>query len=301
MKKRASVFFLLPILALLISTGVFMHLASAGAAPTSKFPIHGMKPYSRHNSAAAPAVTNSNLTYHGGPVMAGTAHNYLIFWEPSGSTVTPKYNQLIKKYFQSVGSSGLYKNNQQYANSNGQAPLNAVLAGTFTDKASYPANPMTDTQVQAEVTHAMSVKHWTTSINNIFYVFTAGGEHNTIADANGFCAYHSAFGTGTIYAAIVYPTVFPGGGCLVPLPSPNHDQIADSAIDFSSHEQMEAATDPFLNAWYNVDFAHEIGDECNFVFGPRNSSGGDVTFGSHTFLVQEEWDNARSGCVISGP
>lgn len=54
-------------------------------------------------AATPPSISGSGqLTYHGGPVMAGTAHVYLIFWEPSGHGVTPGYNQLIERYFQGV-------------------------------------------------------------------------------------------------------------------------------------------------------------------------------------------------------
>lgn len=299
MKQRVLMLFLLPILTLAIVTGVvFAHLSSARAVSTGKFPINGMKPYGSHISAN---VSNGNLTYHGGPVMAGATKAYLIFWEPTGSVVTANYNKLNKRYFRDIGASSLYEINEQYTSTDDKAPEDAFLAGTFLDTHPYPANPMTDAQVQAEVTSAMSANGWTASIHHIFFVYTASGEHNVLGDTNGFCAYHSAFGTNTLYAAMIYPTVL--AGCLVPLPSPNNDQIADSAINFDSHEQMEAATDPLLNAWFNVDIAHEIGDECDFVFGPRDQFGGDVTFNGHDYIVQEEWNNATSGCALgtSGP
>jgi hypothetical protein len=303
MKQRAWMFFLLPLLTLVIALVAFVQpwgsrpASNVYATSTGNSLVGGMKPYGSQNVAG---VTNGNLTYHGGPVMAGTAHVFLIFWEPTGSVVTSKYNQLNKRYFQDINTTGLYENNQQYTNASGKYPADVLLGGTFLDTHPYPANPLTDAQVQAEVTHAMSVKGWKASIDHIFFVFTAAGEHNATADLNSFCAYHSFFGTNTIYAAIVYPTVLTG--CLAPLPSPNHDQIADSGINFDSHEQMEAATDPILpTGWFHVDTAHEIGDECDFVFGPRNSLGGDVIFHGHPYLVQKEWDNAKSGCVLKGP
>src|ERR1700730_3448932 len=245
MKPRALTFFLLPLLALVIGAVAVGHLSGTHAASpraashtAGSNPISGAKPF----GSQAPAVSNGNLTYHGGPVMAGTAHVFLIFWEPTGSVVTPKYNQLNTRYFKNVNDTGLYENNQQYTNASGKYPGDVVVAGTFLDTVAYPSNPMTDAQVQAEVTHAQTVKGWTSSLHNIFFVFTASGEHNVVGDTNGFCAYHSAFGTNTIYAAMIYPTVL--AGCLAPLPSPNHDQIADTEINIDSHEQMEAATDP---------------------------------------------------------
>jgi hypothetical protein len=67
-----------------------------------------------------------------------------------------------------------------------------------------------------------------------------------------------------------------------------------------SHEQNEAATDPLLNAWFDSS-GNEIGDKCNFHFGPTKSFGGDVKLNGHPYEVQEEWDNARSACVLKGP
>src|SRR6266702_342002 len=307
MKPRALAFFLFPLLALVIGTMVVGHLSDTHAASphaashtAGSSPMAVMKPYGSHNS---PTVANGNLTYHGGPVMDGTAHVFLIFWEPAGFGVTPKYNPLMTRWFKDVErfpeDSPLYENNEQYTSTDDKAPEHVVVAGTFLDTHPYPANPMTDAQVQAEVTHAQTVNGWTSSIHNIFFVYTSSGEHNAAADGIA-CAYHNSFGTNTIYAAMIYPTVL--AGCLAPLPSPNHDQIADSEINISSHEEMEAATDPIVSpvatGWYHVDTAHEIGDECNFVFGPRNSLGGDVKYFSHPYLVQKEWDNAKSGCTL---
>ena len=60
---------------------------------------------------------------------------------------------------------------------------------------------------------------------------------------------------------------------------------------------MEAATDPLLNAWYDLA-GYEIGDKCAWIFGSGN---GDVTWNGHSYEVQKEWDNHVRGCVLSGP
>ncbi|HEX9130839.1 MAG TPA: hypothetical protein VF844_00960, partial [Ktedonobacteraceae bacterium] len=74
----------------------------------------------------------------------------------------------------------------------------------------------------------------------------------------------------------------------------------DSTINVTSHEQMEAATDPYLNAWYDAS-GNEIGDKCAWRFGALNAQGGDVSWNGHAYYVQKEWDNAKSRCVLSGP
>ena len=234
--------------------------------------------------------------------MVNTANAYAIFWEPTGSYVSPTYNSLILRYFGDVGSSRLYHNNTQYTQSGGGFPSSAVLASSWVDTAAYPGSTLSDAQVQREVTHAQAVNHWSSSIHNIFFVFTARGENICSGNScsfTSFCAYHGAFGSSTIYAAMPY-TGTNLSACGVST-SPNHDFDADSTINVTSHEQIEAATDPLLNAWYDLA-GYEIGDKCAWIFGPTNSNGGDVTWNGHTYEVQKEWDNYLSrGCVLSGP
>jgi hypothetical protein len=84
--------------------------------------------------------------------------------------------------------------------------------------------------------------------------------------------------------------------------SPNRDADADAEINVTSHEQMEAATDPEASGWFGAGgvFKDEIGDKCVGVYGPLNEDGADVFFKGHPYIVQEEWDNAVSGCVLPG-
>ncbi|MEO8970495.1 MAG: hypothetical protein ABI406_02710 [Ktedonobacteraceae bacterium] len=247
---------------------------------------------------------SGNMTYHGGPVMHGTAHLYAIFWEPTGSYVSPMYNSLILRYFSDVGSSPLYHNNSQYHNSHGTSPHNAVLAGSWVDTAAYPSNPVQDSDIQNEVTHAQQVNGWASSIQAIFFVFTAKNEVTCGpygCSFSGNCAYHDFFGShpATIYADMPYAGS-DQSGCGAPT-SPNHDVDADREITLIDHEQMEAATDPLYTAWYSSYYnGGEIGDKCYGVYGNINKNGANVIWNGHPYIVQEEWDNAKSGCVLKG-
>jgi hypothetical protein len=241
----------------------------------------------------------ANLLNHGGPVMAGTAHVFLILWEPIGSFVSANYNALIQQFVPDLGASGLYHNNVQYTGSNGTI-VNMVLSGVFVDTAPYPSNPISDAQVQAEVTHAKAVNGWVSSISNIFPVFTARSENICLGSScsfTTFCGYHNFFGSNTLYAALPY-TGTNLAACGVSV-SPNGFDV-DSTINVLSHELNEAATDPLLNNWFDSS-GNEIGDKCNFNFGPTLPSGGDVVFSGHPYEVQREWDNHVSGCVLTGP
>jgi len=294
-KRRVKTFSLLPLLTLGILVLALAHTGplSASAVTSSKIHRLGTK---QHVSQFA----GGNLLYHGGSVMKGTAKAYAIFWEPTGSTVSSTYNSLILRYFGDVGGSKLYHNNTQYTDSRSNFPSHASLGGSWVDTANYPSKTLSDTQVQNEVKHAQNVNGWTSSVDNVFFVFTAKGENICVGGQcsfTTFCAYHGNFGN-TIYAAMPY-TGTNLSACGV-THSPNGDVNADSTINVTSHEQMEAATDPYLNAWYDAS-GNEIGDKCAWKFGVLNSQGGDVSWNGHAYYVQKEWDNAKSRCVLSGP
>lgn len=293
MKQRPKLL-LLPLLTLTLVMGLLMNQSSAQAA------------------SAFSAPTTSNLIYHGGPVMEGEMMAYAIFWEPRGSVVSTTYNKLLKRFLRDIGNSGLYENNEQYTDARGKAPTGVELAGTYVDTSPYPSTPiLQDSAIRTEVIHAMSVKGWTPGITRLFLVYTALNEIicNPIlricsAPVGSSCGYHFGFGTPTgvvLYAALPYA----GNSlahCYGLSSSPNHDAAADAEINVTSHEQIEAATDPVASGWFGPGgLSDEIGDKCVGVFGPSNEDGADVTYNGHPYILQEEWDNTAHGCVLSGP
>lgn len=307
MRPRSRLF-LLPVLAVTVIAGLLMSPSGVRVASgQATRPIRGASEALR---SAPGSVTASNVLYHGGPVIAGQMQVYAIFWEPAGSVVSSKFNMLIKRYFRDVGDSGLYANNGQYTDSIGRAPAGAELAGTFVDSSPYPATPvLQDSDIQNEVTRAMSVEGWTPGITHLFFVYTALNE--SICALFGcsppfgmMCGYH--FGFGTPAGPVLYAGMPYAGNSLAQCyglsVSPNRDVAADAEVNVTSHEQMEAATDPEASGWFGPGgLTDEIGDKCVGMFGPLNAKGGDVYFKGHPYILQEEWDNAVSGCVLSGP
>src|SRR5690348_5400792 len=229
------------------------------------------------------------LDYHNGPVMRATSTSYAIFWLPSTlqdgtpTSVSATYTSLISRYFGDIGGSGLYNVATQYSDGSGSIVNSSTLGGVWVDTSAYPASDcqdsatpgdcMTDTQFQNEVAKARQVKGWNSGLNSLFYVFTSAGEgscFDTSSSACAFtqyCAYHSYFqinaGQNVIYANMPY-TGTALNGCGVN-DTPNNDIDADSTINVLSHEQMEAVTDPLLNAWYDA-LGNEIGDKCAWTF-----------------------------------
>jgi hypothetical protein len=256
--------------------------------------------------------SEGNLIYHGGPVVANIMRVYAIFWEPDRTFVGPGYNSLLMRYFSDIGDSSLYANNIQYTDSTRNAPDGAMFAGSWVDRSPYPSTPgILDADVQNEVTHAMVVNGWLPAINHAFFVFTSLNEFicatsdpsTCSAPLGNFCAYHSAFGdinAPTIYGAMPYI-----GNALTDCyslnKSPNGDAASDAEMNATSHEQIEIATDPIPGfGWLDRD-GQEIGDKCAFIFGPLMKNGANVIFNGHPYILQTEWDNARSRCVLQGP
>jgi hypothetical protein len=295
MKRRIMMLPLIPMMVFGFMLISLFQTAGGEAAPPAQ---HVLRTRQQHVNAAA----SSNLIYHGGPVMAGVSKDYAIFWEPTGSYVSPTYNSLIERYFGDVGSSGLYHNNTQYTNSVGKAPTSSSLGGAWVDTSAYPGPTLSDAQIQHEATKAIKANGWTASIHNNFFVFTARNEvictGSSSCSFTNWCAYHGAFGS-TIYDAMPYVgtnlTACWAGG-----KSPNGDVDADATINVTSHEQMEAATDPHLNAWYDSS-GYEIGDKCAWTFGHINTDGSNVSWNGHKYIVQREWDNHTNSCVLTGP
>jgi hypothetical protein len=296
------------VLAVTVIAGLLMSPSGARAASTKAArPVAGA---SWARGSAPGSVTTSNVLYHGGSVMAGQMQVYAIFWEPAGSGVSSKFNMLIKRYFRDVGDSGLYANNRQYTDSIGQAPAGAELAGTFVDRSPYPATPvLQDSDIRNEVTRAMRVEGWTPGITHLFFVYTALNESicalfGCSPPFGSMCGYH--FGFSTPAGPVLYAGMPYAGNSLAQCyglsVSPNRDAAADAEVNVTSHEQMEAATDPEASGWFGPGgLTDEIGDKCVGVFGPLNAKGGDVYFKGHPYILQEEWDNTVSGCVLSGP
>jgi outer membrane protein assembly factor BamB len=264
------------------------------------------------------------LEYHTGPVMRATSTSYAIFWLPSSlqdggaTSVSATYVSLIRRYFGDIGGSGLYNTATQYYDTGGSIVNSSTLGGAWMDSSPYPASDcqdtstpgdcMSDTQFQNEVAKAMQANGWNGGLNNLFYVFTSAGEGSCFDASSSacaftqYCAYHSYFqtnaGQNVIYANMPY-TGTALNGCGISA-SPNNDLDADSTINVLTHEQIEAVTDPLLNAWYDGQ-GNEIGDKCAWNFGNINLDGNlaNAQWHNNFYLVQQEWSNADSGCVIS--
>ena len=283
---------------------------------------HGCQPL------GSAAFVVGNLTNHGGPVMH-SATNYAIFWLPPGyhfdtPSIDPpypnasdaNYQALVAQYFRDLSNTAFYSILQQYDDRSGAPGLAVGFGGSWADASPYPnsegskANPLQDSDIQAEVARAISANDWSPgSGNNGFFVFTGQNVFSCAGSGcsyKDYCAYHSAFqasgGQDVVYANIPDPGNANAGSCLATAATgssaPNGAAFADSAINLVAHEEFESVTDPIFNGWYFQDQSHEIADECAWKFGSVAGDGSNVALNGHGYLLQEMWSNKVGGCYL---
>ena len=117
-----------------------------------------------------------------------------------------------------------------------------------------------------------------------------------------YCAYHSQAPSSTIYANMPFPIYSSpagytcGGDARFPaIETPNGNADADTEVSPTSHELMEAITDPDTSTgWYDSS-GYENGDECEYEYGGTQSTAGQLynqVINNHHSLTQEEFSNA---------
>jgi hypothetical protein len=174
-----------------------------------------------------------------------------------------------------------------------------------------------DAQIIAETDRVITSLGMPRDFGHIYVMFLpqhvescfVGGDTTTAKNActinhhksGAYCAYHSQSPSGAVYANMPFPVynsptgftcssdaVFPT------VQTPNGNADADTEVSPTSHEIMEATTDPDTSTgWYDVA-GFENGDECAYVFGATQGAAGQVynqVINGHHYLTQEEFSN----------
>lgn len=246
--------------------------------------------------------TSNGINYHGGPVMTATKHMYYIWYGNwSGDTATT----ILPGFANAIGGSPYFNINTTYYDGSGAKVSNSVtLAGQTTDSYSRGATNLSDADILAIVTSAISSGRLPSDTDGVYFVLTSVDVQKS-GFLTQYCGWHTNASIGG--ADIKYSFVGDAGtnsACLAQTTSsPNGNVGADGMVSVIAHELEEAATDPDLNAWYDRR-GYENADKCAWTFGTEstasNGSKYNVTLGGSQYLIQRNWVNAGGGyCSMS--
>ena len=320
---------------LLVLAAVLLAVTASSGAATggARAPVLGVVPHADGLASGAPLGPRTDAAPPGGnvflrespcslsgPVVCWTMRTntaYTIFWVPSGYSVQSGYESAVNRYLQDVAAASgsltnVYSVATQYYDNAAAIHYLSTFGGTDTDTSPFPANGcgaaptcLTDAQLQAEIEKVIHAEGWKDGPDALFFIFTPEGVGSCVdssgaqCSTNVYCAYHSSIydpsGQLLVYANEPYAAKISGCGSG---PSPNGDD-ADATINTVSHEQNEAITDPWGDAWLDSG-GEEIGDKCAWNFGtPLGGSGSSqynqVINGDH-YALQLEWSNDGSIC-----
>jgi hypothetical protein len=205
------------------------------------------------------------------------------------------------------------------------------MTGIYADGSGYSAC-LDDTQLQAEVDRVTAANSLPHDLTHIYVLYlakgvescflpgsttsTAGGQACTINHqvTAAYCAYHNNDLASAVYANMVYPIYASpvgftcGSDSRFPvIESPNGDPDADTEISPTSHEIIEAITDPDGETGWGDSTGNEIGDDCAYIYGSTRGAPGayfNQVINGGLFLTQEEFSNhvfaesgGKAGCV----
>lgn len=198
-------------------------------------------------------------------------------------------------------------------------------ANVYADNTGYNAC-IDDDQVIAETDRVVSAWHLPRDLSHIYVLFLPKhvescfypGDTNTANNfctinhlpSAAYCAYHSQAPSGSVYANMPFPIYHSsigftcGSDARFPaIQTPNGNADADTELSPTSHEIMEAVTDPDVDTgWYDSS-GFENGDECAYVYGATQGTAGSLynqVINGHHYLTQEEFSNLDFASTAGG-
>jgi hypothetical protein len=205
---------------------------------------------------------------------------------------------------------------------------NADTSGIYADGTGYNSC-LDDAQVIAETDRVVTANSLPRDYAHIYVMFLpkrvescfyAGGTSTSTnfctinhEPSAAFCAYHSQAASGSVYADMAYPIYRSATGLTCGtdanyagvIETPNGNPDADTEVSLTSHETIEAWTDPDTETGWYDSVGDEIGDECAYVYGPTAGTAGALynqTISGNHYLTQEEFSNnsffqSAGGCL----
>jgi Phosphate-induced protein 1 conserved region len=249
------------------------------------------------------APLGNGITYHGGPVMTNPITLYYIWYgDWTGNTATTILTDLAG----SISGSPRWNTNSTYHNGSGVKVTTSVTFGGSVNDSYSKGKTLTDANIQQVVSASITSGGLPLDVNGVYFVLTS----QDVTATSGFCTQYCGWHTHATISGIDIKYSFVGNAarclsaCAAQTTGPNGNAGADAMASIIMHEAEEAATDPDLNAWYDMK-GYENADKCAWTFGTTYSSGGalaNVHLGNRDYLIQRNWVNASGGsCKMSYP
>lgn len=254
-------------------------VAPRNIVPPAAFEAHAFAP-----AVGAPVP---HLQNHGGPII-GSVEVVPVYWGNAWTSgINAQLANQLNGFFDFLVTSSYMDMLAEYGTATTPIRHGRRLASATIN--SEPGTPSGTGRVVTDAQIQQSLNGWianhtvaATTANTLYFIFLPPNVISQMSDGSAscsaFCGYHNFIGN-VYYAVIPFATC---AGCVFP------GNFLDTLTEVCSHEFAEAITDPQLNAWWDPASGSEIGDICN-----RNT----VRLGG--FLVQTEWSNAQSACVIA--
>ena len=276
------------------------HGAPLGVSVHRTNPFPGLGPVPEAKTGSARPVSGNGINYHGGPLMTASTVNIYTIWYGNWSGNTAK--TIIGDFFNEIGGSPYYNINTTYYDGANKHLINSIqVLGSVDDNYSHGTS-LTDSAIKAVVDGAISAGKLQKDPNGIYFVLTSSDVTASSGFCTQYCGWHthgSTSGTDIKYAFIGNPDRCPSA-CSAQTTGPNGNAGADGMISIIAHELEEAASDPDLNAWYDVR-GMENADKCAWTFGTTytTANGAQANMklkaGSRDYLIQRNWVNDAGG------
>lgn len=253
------------------------------------------------NAAGKGGGKTSAIQYHGGPVMLGNVNVYYVLygnWSDAGAVA------ILEDFAKNVGGSPYEDINTTYYDGSGNHVSGQVTFGKSVMDAYSHGTALADADVQAVVASHIASGELPSDSNGIYLVLTSADVNETSGFCTQYCGWHdrATIGGADIKYGFVGDADRCPSACSPQTVGPNGNAGADAMVSIIAHETEEAISDPDLNAWYDRR-GQENADKCAWTFGTTqvasNGAKYNITLGSRSYLVQQNWVNSGSGfCAL---
>lgn len=232
------------------------------------------------------------MTLHGGNILP-VAKPMAIFWGSEWSSATFAGDKIagLDSFFSGFGGSRFAGTGTEYYGADGKSvTTSATYLGHTLDTSAAPRKALSTSGAVAE---ACKITGNNPDPNGIYFIYTSTGAGHV-----SYCAWHS-WGTcsnGAPIQVAYMPNIDGLAGC-DPQDTYNtgHSQGLAAVANVTSHELMEAITDPRGTGWFDASGA-ENGDKCAWTFtAPVTLSNGS------TWKLQQEWSNNAYNASTGSP